>query len=252
MPASAIAHVEVDHVLPAAEIGPLLARAAREPLPKGALAMHPAHHSDEPDVSEVGDVSLALGDLPEPPTGFTCPECGGALWELQSNKLLRFRCHVGHGYSPEGLISEQARALEGALWAALRSLEENAGLRRRLSRRARDGNWMALAEQYDQQAQESESRASVIRQVLLAEHVEGADLHADAKLPRPRYDGRLYGKHGRRGDPKKKVGEKSRTQTEPAGPAGAGKSGAAMKSSSKSHDSRKNGRARQGRNGKRK
>ena len=67
MPASAIAHVEVDHVLPVAQMGPLIARVAREPLPEGVLAMHPAEHGEQPDVSEVADAALVSGDLPEIP-----------------------------------------------------------------------------------------------------------------------------------------------------------------------------------------
>jgi two-component system chemotaxis response regulator CheB len=48
----------------------------------------------------------------------------------------RFSCQVGHVYSPESLANGQSEALEGALWAALRSLEERADLLRRMARRA--------------------------------------------------------------------------------------------------------------------
>ena len=68
--------------------------------------------------------------------GLTCPECGGALWEHDENGLLRFKCHVGHAYSVDSLESDQSNALEGTMWAALRSLQERRDLLRRLSRRA--------------------------------------------------------------------------------------------------------------------
>jgi two-component system chemotaxis response regulator CheB len=208
MPTSAIANVRIDHVLPAARIGKLIARLASEPLPQGAHAMstHNPDEADRPDLAEVGDASLATGDIPGPPSGFTCPECGGALWELRSGKLLKFRCHVGHSYTTEALISEQTRSLESALWAALRSLEENAGLRRRLARRARDSNWGAIATQYDKQAEEAEARASVIRKVLMADEVHDAQFKADPRPPRPAYDGPLYGSKGRKGAPGAKGG----------------------------------------------
>src|SRR5437660_1668092 len=32
---------------------------------------------------------------------FTCPECGGSLWQVDEAKLIRFRCHVGHAYNGE-------------------------------------------------------------------------------------------------------------------------------------------------------
>src|SRR5205085_8812746 len=59
-------------------------------------------------------------------TPFTCPECGGTLWEHDENGFLRFKCHVGHAYSPESLEAGQSQTVEMALWAALRNLQERA------------------------------------------------------------------------------------------------------------------------------
>ena len=126
------------------------------------------------DVAEGGDNALRAG-MPGPPSEFTCPDCGGAMWELRDGKLIKYRCHVGHGYSPEGLMAAQSEALETALWGALRALEENADLRRRMARRAARGNWPQLVRQYEQQASETEERATVIRNLLLSE--QPADGH---------------------------------------------------------------------------
>lgn len=38
---------------------------------------------------------------------YRCPECGGSLWQVNEEKLLRFRCHVGHLYQGEDLLAEQ-------------------------------------------------------------------------------------------------------------------------------------------------
>jgi hypothetical protein len=91
------------------------------------------------------------------------------MWELRDGKLIKYRCHVGHGYTPEGLVAAQSEALETALWSALRALEENADLRRRMARRAAKGNWPQLVRQYEQQATETEERATVIRNLLLSD-----------------------------------------------------------------------------------
>jgi two-component system chemotaxis response regulator CheB len=64
----------------------------------------------------------------------TCPDCGGALWVVDE-ELLRFRCRVGHAFSPESLFVGKRDALEAALWAAIVDLEERADLSRRLLRR---------------------------------------------------------------------------------------------------------------------
>ena len=68
-------------------------------------------------------------------TAITCPECGGSLWEHDEQGSLRFKCHVGHAYSPESIEVSHGDALEGALWAALRSMQERADLFPRLARR---------------------------------------------------------------------------------------------------------------------
>jgi two-component system chemotaxis response regulator CheB len=54
----------------------------------------------------------------------TCPDCSGALWEIADDEMLRFRCHVGHAFSDESLIEGQSQMLDGALWSAVRALEE--------------------------------------------------------------------------------------------------------------------------------
>ena len=56
---------------------------------------------------------------------FTCPECGGSLWQVDEPDLLRFRCHVGHAYNAEVLLSEQGEALEAA---GIREVMEETGL----------------------------------------------------------------------------------------------------------------------------
>src|SRR5262245_40893456 len=100
------------------------------------------------------------------PSSLTCPECGGSLNERQIGKLVQYRCHVGHAYTAESLLSGQADSLEAALWTALRALEENAALRRRMSDRMKESGANIVAEQYAQQAKEVMSQADAIRAVL--------------------------------------------------------------------------------------
>jgi CheB methylesterase len=42
-----------------------------------------------------------------PPSAFTFPDCGGALWEMTDGALLRWRCHVGHAFTVDGLLAGQ-------------------------------------------------------------------------------------------------------------------------------------------------
>ena len=167
MPLSAIENDHVDHILPLDEIAPMLVRLANEPLPEeeGDAAM-PSELEQEEDRAEGGTVDLLTHELKGPPSVFTCPECGGTLWELHAGDLTRFQCHVGHAYSVDSLLTEQLATLEMALWSGLRALEERAELTRRLAGRAREREHLVLARRFDRDAHESEERAAVIRQAL--------------------------------------------------------------------------------------
>jgi two-component system chemotaxis response regulator CheB len=55
---------------------------------------------------------------------YSCPDCGGNLWELKNGQLTRYRCHIGHSYTQEELLDEQKRSADQTLWVALRTMEE--------------------------------------------------------------------------------------------------------------------------------
>jgi two-component system, chemotaxis family, protein-glutamate methylesterase/glutaminase len=162
---SAMEVVDVDHALPVAEIAALIQEHARAPLPQGASSG--AGGNSHPDPVEPENQGLpqrpAEGEL----VPFVCPECGGSLWESQHGRLTRYECHEGHAFSGELLLSEQSDAVEGALWSALRTLDENAELSRRIAARAREGRRFETAETFEQQARETAHRAEAIRRVLV-------------------------------------------------------------------------------------
>lgn len=164
MPQNAIRQVHVDHVLRAEDIGTMISG-----LVPGATGERTvAAEKSLRDTAVSGERALSEGARPGPPTPFTCPDCGGALWELRDGDLIRFQCHVGHGFSVDSLVTAQADGLERALWAALRALEESAALRRRMAERAREAGMSAIADSYAAHAQDSESRAGDIRRVLVS------------------------------------------------------------------------------------
>lgn len=167
MPRSAIENVQVDYILPVSEIAAILVRLAHEPLQEEELAPVSNDLQIESDLAELDPAALHKSDRPGTPSPFACPDCGGVLWELNEGNLLRFRCRTGHAFSVESLLSQQSNALEEALWSAMRALEENAALTRRIAERARKRNQHTIVKRYEEKEQLAHQRAEVIRQVLL-------------------------------------------------------------------------------------
>jgi len=80
---------------------------------------------------------------------------------------MRFRCRVGHAYTGGTLLAEKIHSYEGALWEALRALEESANLAHRMARSARAANNLRSAERFEQQAENKEQHAGALRAMLL-------------------------------------------------------------------------------------
>lgn len=166
MPESAIANVAVDHVLPLSDIAPLLDELARRPRPAGPGGNGNCDPEEEPDAMGTADRDVGKNGPSGKPSGFTCPECGGSLYERPGEEPMHFRCRTGHAYSPESLLATQSDAVESALWAALRSLEENAALARRMEKRAHEGGSARIGERHAKRAHDAEQHAVVIRGIL--------------------------------------------------------------------------------------
>ena len=166
MPQSAVENVPVDYCLPLTGIPPLLAQLTRTPAPE---------EEDYPAAEELRietAITLAESGYMESvdklgePSVFTCPECNGVLWELRDGELLRFRCHVGHAFSVESLMADQSEAVEGALWASLRALEEKAALCHQLIQQSRRRDQTLAASRFEKTARELERHGEIIRGVL--------------------------------------------------------------------------------------
>jgi two-component system, chemotaxis family, protein-glutamate methylesterase/glutaminase len=165
MPGSALEHVQVDHVLAVASMGKLLAQLTAE-----QPGERPGPVSTGMNVEvEMAGFSLEAfeGEHPGEPSGFSCPDCNGVLWEIQTGQLQRYRCRVGHAWSPESLLTQKTEALEAALWIALRTLEERAALARRLAEPARRRGHSITATRFEEQATEAQHAARLVHNLLL-------------------------------------------------------------------------------------
>ena len=135
MPLAALAQAPTEHVAPAAKLGALLAEMITMPLPDGESLPADSILDNEVAMSDLAPVTT---DEFAPPSGFGCPTCGGSLFQIDDGPVPRYRCRVGHAWSPGSLLDEQALALESALWMALRALEEKSELSRRMAANGTD------------------------------------------------------------------------------------------------------------------
>jgi two-component system, chemotaxis family, protein-glutamate methylesterase/glutaminase len=168
MPSSALANVRVDHSVTLAELAPLLARLASEPLPAPDAGPADEQMRFEADVAEMEAYALHADERPGRPSGFACPECHGVLWEVDDGDLVRYRCRVGHAFGPETLIAEQSEEVETALWTAFQALKERAAFARKMARRMESRGGFYSRERFVEQAADAEKRAATIREVLRA------------------------------------------------------------------------------------
>lgn len=171
MPMSVMQEIRVDYSLPLREIAPLLNDLSRHQVEEEGRYAVPDEIEIETRIAEQqmeGDELIASVERIGKISKLTCPDCHGALWEINDEDILRFRCHVGHAYSAEALSEGQSQMLEVALWSAVRALEEQTVLARRIVQRARSANHERAARLFEQRARESEEHGSVIRQLLLS------------------------------------------------------------------------------------
>jgi two-component system, chemotaxis family, protein-glutamate methylesterase/glutaminase len=163
MPESAIESVAPDEVLPPRELADAIVTAAHE-------AVAPVAVPADDVLAEEEFIQIDRGASEHPqaghPSGFTCPECNGALWESSQNGVTLFRCRTGHGFSVESLIASQSTSVEAGMWSALRALEERAALARRTASRLRGSGRRQSAARFERQADEAVEQAFVIRKAL--------------------------------------------------------------------------------------
>ena len=167
MPRSALAHVQVDYCLPLADIGATLVQLANQQAEEEGAYPVPEDMEKEVKYVEMADENtISSSERVGNPSAFSCPECGGVLWEFHDGELLRFRCRVGHAFSVDSVLSAQVEQLENALWTALKTLEENASLSRRMAQQAHTRGQEWLARSFEERLRNAEQRSLIIRQVL--------------------------------------------------------------------------------------
>lgn len=170
MPENAAAAVEVDYSVSLSEMGPLLvqltAQVAEPPKKvdmeeknKTKLEVRVAAQQDVPE-----EKMLRLGTF----TPYACPECHGVLSAIKEGNIIRYRCHTGHAYSADSLLTSITENIEDTLWNAIRGVEESIILLNNLGDHYAEKNEPKLAAMYFKKAVEAESRVKLLRQAVVS------------------------------------------------------------------------------------
>src|SRR5215212_9450647 len=94
---------------------------------------------------------------------YTCPICKGVLRKEADNS---WQCPVGHVYTRRTLLTQQAELIEASLWAALRTLEEQAQVLTELSNEEQTTANPQLNAAFELRAGQARAYAGALRSLL--------------------------------------------------------------------------------------
>jgi len=167
MPLNAIRAADPEYVVPVAAMSDLLTSLI------GAEVPDPP---EDPEFARLLETEVSIAELtaesmhephrPGSAAGFACPDCHGTLFTVGEEDFARFRCRVGHAWSLQSLLAEHRTAVEGALWMALRALEEKAALCVEMSERAGASGASISARRFIDQAADARDAAELVRELL--------------------------------------------------------------------------------------
>jgi two-component system chemotaxis response regulator CheB len=164
MPRNAMNAVDVDYAVPADELPALLSKLCRE----NVDTHMEASDSTQYEAGVAANRLLSEERMREvaSPSIFTCPDCGGDLFEYKDNAPLRFRCSIGHAINGVSLLAAQSDKVEEALATSFRVMVENSRLYRRLMEDYSRRNLHFSAEGMKKKAEELEKHILTIQELL--------------------------------------------------------------------------------------
>lgn len=170
MPANAIKAVKTDYIVPVAEISSLLVKLNAETItePGSNTDMKENEYlKKEIDISLEDEAlthnHLQFGEL----TPYTCPECHGVLSAIKEGGRVRFRCHTGHAFTADSLLSAITGSIEESFWSAVRNVQELVILLNHMGDHFAEVNQPKLAAAFFKKAKEAKNRAELVRKAVL-------------------------------------------------------------------------------------
>jgi len=170
MPSAVINNMQVDYIVPLAEMKNVFDEIVKKeiidfPVPEDLLA--------EASISE--NVSVRIEDVQNlgPHSVFSCPDCGGGLWEINQGKITKYRCHIGHEYSESELALRQRENIESTLWISARMMEERRNMLLKMADHASKKGHKSLAQSNYEQATKMDVHINRLRELLFDQQDAG-------------------------------------------------------------------------------
>lgn len=167
MPRNALKRDHVDHIVPLAGMAGLLARLVREEA--GPSIPLPDEYITEDQIA-AQEFVMAEGEpgTPGDASVFSCPDCGGVLNELAAGDEVRFRCQVGHAFTPLGLADAQSAELERALAVAVRTHRDRIRLFEQMKESAQTRGLPHAERRWRDAGDEAEQMVGTLEQAIAA------------------------------------------------------------------------------------
>ncbi len=162
MPTATLGRVQADHIERLPNMADLLKKLVREPA--GAPRPAPEDLKFEVEIAKTGSAPQPIDSVANAKRSvFSCPECGGVMWEFDDGQAAHYRCHVGHAYASEVLSAALEENVLRALAVAQRTLEDRNELMQKLHKEAVDKGRVAAAKDWARLAQETERQLGALK-----------------------------------------------------------------------------------------
>lgn len=165
MPLNVLNNMEVDFCVPLEEIGAILEEKSKNGTGKSVEI------PDDVKAEAATAERVAVGFENVKPLGkqsdYTCPDCGGSMWEMVNDSIVRYRCYTGHVFSANELLIRQSQQLENTLWASLRMMEERKNLLDKMSKEEETKGWKQSASHKRDRANELLTHINKLKEILL-------------------------------------------------------------------------------------
>lgn len=187
MPESALRQVDVNYTLRVPEMAPVLSALVQSEAVPETKQPHELQERTQMEIDIAMGKKLPHDDILQfgERSPYTCPECHGVLSAFRDGNILRYRCHTGHSFSVESLLTAFTEMIEVNLWSAIRNMQETLILLNHCGDHYASKNKPREAAAYFKKAREMDNRIQIVRMAVLQHEQLTPDIIKKEAPPQP-------------------------------------------------------------------